>query len=143
MRFMYRRPTSSWSLVAAVLLLAATASPTAQQASFRTFGVADGLTTETVTTLMFDSRGFLWLGTRPGVSRFDGRQFVNYGTEHGLPLQTVNHLMEDRDGSIWESVVAFRAWSSCLTAPRRFIASSGLLACANTFTSASWTSASA
>jgi ligand-binding sensor domain-containing protein len=48
-----------------------------------------------------DSRGFLWIGTRNGLSRFDGIEFVNYFRKDGLPSNFVNNLFEDKNFAIW------------------------------------------
>ena len=50
---------------------------------------------------MTDSRGFLWIGTTTGLSRFDGREFRHYGAADGLPHPSVMALLEDRDGVLW------------------------------------------
>ncbi len=87
-------------LIAAMLAIGSWPA-SAQRPALRTFGVADGLPTDAVSTLLIDSRGFLWVGTRMGVSRFDGARFVNYNTSHGLPGPIVNDILEDRHRRIW------------------------------------------
>ena len=74
-------------LIYAGLLLslgaALTSSPAAASASnylvAQNWGVADGLEQHTVQAIARDSRGFVWVGTLDGLSRFDGRRFRNFG----------------------------------------------------------------
>lgn len=57
----------------------------------------EGLPHSIVYSLLVDSRGFLWAGTRDGLTRYDGYQFKTYWD--GIkPLQV---LTEDRHGNIW------------------------------------------
>ncbi|MGB4848817.1 MAG: two-component regulator propeller domain-containing protein [Saprospiraceae bacterium] len=49
------------------------------------YGFRDGLNTNYVFCLRQDSRGFLWLGTKEGLDRFDGFQFKKYFTEKDNP----------------------------------------------------------
>jgi signal transduction histidine kinase/ligand-binding sensor domain-containing protein len=67
----------------------------------RLFTTADGLASEDAGTIFSDSRGYLWIATNDGLSRFDGRRFVNYGTEDGLPHRAVGDIVEDRRGALW------------------------------------------
>ena len=87
--------------LALATLLGGSIPAIAQRPALRTFGVADGLPSEVVGALLLDSRGFLWVGHRLGVSRFDGTRFVNYGTRDGLPGFIVYDLLEDRAGRLW------------------------------------------
>src|SRR2546423_1771557 len=59
--------------------VAVLATPSAaERLPIKIFTSADGLGSSLVTSLMRDSRGFLWACTRDGLSRFDGSRFVTY-----------------------------------------------------------------
>ncbi len=49
------------------------------------YGRKDGLNNVAVYCLRQDNRGFLWLGTKEGLNRFDGFQFKEYYTERNNP----------------------------------------------------------
>lgn len=46
--------------------------------NFQSFTVDDGLAQNTVTDLIEDHRGFIWIGTADGLNRFDGYTFKHY-----------------------------------------------------------------
>ena len=48
-----------------------------------------------------DSRGYIWIGTRGGLSRFNGETFENILLKDGLPSQYVIRIDEDSQGNIW------------------------------------------
>ena len=52
-----------------------------QEYSFIPYSVEDGLTQTQVHSICSDSLGNLWVGTGGGVSKFDGKSFVNYSKE--------------------------------------------------------------
>ncbi len=60
-----------------------------------------GLVNNSCKNVYRDSRGFLWVGTYKGLSRFDGKQFVNYGIEDGLPGAAITQISEDTLGFIY------------------------------------------
>lgn len=61
----------------------------------------DGLPSHTILDVKQDNDGFIWIATSNGVSRYDGRNFVNYFVEDGLPDNDINQLFIDRDNRIW------------------------------------------
>ncbi len=52
--------------------------------SFNHYTVHDGLLQQQVMAVYQDDRGFLWIGSKRGVSRFDGKEFKNYHQADGL-----------------------------------------------------------
>ena len=69
------------------------------------FTVNDGLSQSHVNTIMQDSRGFIWIGTENGLSRYDGYEFVNYNHQpydtNSLSNNYINAICEDSQGFIW------------------------------------------
>ncbi len=50
---------------------------------------------------MQDSRGFIWISTRNGLSRFDGIEFINYFRKDGLSSNLMQKVVEDLSGKIY------------------------------------------
>jgi ligand-binding sensor domain-containing protein/signal transduction histidine kinase len=63
--------------------------------------VSDGLASATVNVVRQDARGYLWLGTGEGLSRFDGYSFRTFGVDDGLGHPVINDLLEDDGGRLW------------------------------------------
>jgi len=65
--------------------------------------VRDGLSNNAVTVIHQDQLGFLWVGTRDGLNRFDGYQFIPFLNEaSGHPCSgTVFSITETSDGHLW------------------------------------------
>lgn len=72
-----------------------------EQLPLRAYSASDGLAHDQINRIRQDSRGFLWLCTGDGLSRFDGYRFTNYGTHEGLSLARINDLLETRAGVYW------------------------------------------
>ena len=70
----------------------------AEHLPVKTYTVADGLLRDEVNLIKQDSRGFLWLCTAEGVSRFDGYNFTNFTAADGLPDGKVNDFLETNGG---------------------------------------------
>ena len=61
-----------------------------------------GLSYDGISTIMQDSRGFIWIGTYKGLNRYDGNTFKVYGKEElGLDSDFVYSIVEDRQGNLW------------------------------------------
>ncbi len=68
----------------------------AQVLPFSHYTTKDGLLSNVVNCLYQDSRGFIWIGTGEGLSKFDGRTFTNYTPANGYPFSSVSDIIEDR-----------------------------------------------
>lgn len=73
----------------------------AQSYSFRNYNVEDGVSHPFIYDIEQDSKGYLWLATGEGLSKFDGFHFKNYFTNHGLSENFVSTLHQDAQGNLW------------------------------------------
>ena len=86
-----------WQRSGLTHLVYARGTPTMQ-----TYTEADGLAQNSVYVVYQSRDGTVWAGTLSGgVSRFDGRRFVNYTTATGLASDTVTSILETHDGTLW------------------------------------------
>jgi ligand-binding sensor domain-containing protein len=79
--------------------------PVNQPLRFEHLGIPEGLSSSFVTGILQDRQGFIWIGTRDGLNRFDGYSFrtfrydpVNPGS---LASNIVHVLVEDAAGTLW------------------------------------------
>ncbi len=73
----------------------------AEQLPIKSWTSADGLADNGINRIKQDSRGYLWICTNDGLSRFDGYQFTNYTTAQGLPHRSLSNFLEAHDGTFW------------------------------------------
>ncbi len=92
-------PARNWAMPV-LLFLTALILP-ARQPALRVYGLADGLKFPQVFSVFQDTRGFIWAGTSYGLSRYDGRAFINLTTLDGLPHNSVRGFAEDELGLLW------------------------------------------
>jgi signal transduction histidine kinase/ligand-binding sensor domain-containing protein/DNA-binding response OmpR family regulator len=92
------------------LLLAAQPGSSKQYESFsnlqfNTFSTQQGLSQSSVLSITQDPSGFIWMGTKDGLNRFDGYKFRTYKTEqndsNSLSNNEVNFLNSDSLGNIF------------------------------------------
>ncbi len=64
---------------------------------------ADGLPGMTITAILQDKKGYIYIGTYDGLVRFDGVEFVIYNrsTDPKYNFASVRSIFEDSDGNLW------------------------------------------
>lgn len=70
------------------------------------YTIEDGLPSNSVYGATQDKKGFIWIFTEKGVSKYDGYEFKNYGLADGLPSLDVWNLSEDSKGRIWVHAIS-------------------------------------
>lgn len=74
---------------------------------FKQLSLQDGLVQNYVRSIMLDHNGFYWIGTRSGLSRFDGYEFRNYrndaNDENSLSDDMIYYVVEDGNNDLWVS----------------------------------------
>ncbi len=73
----------------------------AQMLPLRNYDTRDGLTQNQVVSSFQDTKGFIWLRTHGGISRFDGFNFKNYTVSNGLASNNLKGMMEDEDEGVF------------------------------------------
>ncbi|HEY9172338.1 MAG TPA: two-component regulator propeller domain-containing protein, partial [Verrucomicrobiae bacterium] len=95
----------------------------------RTWGRAEGLPSEAVTTILQTRDGYLWVGTSAGLVRFDGVRF----TSIRLPMSETNAppritaLCEEASGAVWVGTQGQGLARLTETGSRSFRRNQGLL----------------
>ncbi len=72
---------------------------------FETLSVDDGLPQDTVSAVLQDHQGFLWIGTQAGLARYDGYRYTLFQNDPADPSSLgdnyVTALLEDDQGRLW------------------------------------------
>jgi len=72
---------------------------------FRHYSINEGLIQNSCSSILLDSKGFIWFGTYGGLSKFDGYKFTNYMLHSNDSTSLVNNIIqtmfEDSKGNIW------------------------------------------
>src|SRR5688500_12698515 len=69
---------------------------------FENYQLDNGLSHNTVRTVIQDQKGFMWIGTKGGLNRFDGCYFKNFLIPEERPgANSINVLNEDKKGMLW------------------------------------------
>lgn len=92
-----------WLLTSLLLILSL--ETFSKQYYFRHYRNEDGLSNNTITCGIQDSKGFMWFGTKDGLNFFDGVHFRVFSYSEGVPnciiSNNVSSLKEDSKGNIW------------------------------------------
>lgn len=77
----------------------------AQRYYFEHFQVEQGMSNNTASCVIQDQKGFIWIGTKDGLNRFDGYNFKIFRNEKNDPTSLGNNsvwkLFESSNGTIW------------------------------------------
>jgi len=105
---MYRKTLKQWFIFAitwVVLLLPLSIHAQLNTESMTVLSEKDGLSSENVSALIVDNKGYIWIGTPNGLSRYDGYEFKRYFSN---PIDTtaiqgmlIYDLFEDSKHHIW------------------------------------------
>lgn len=75
------------------------------KASFYHYTTSEGLSSNSVSNIIQDKYGYIWIATWNGLSRFDGYNFYNYptGGASNVPLlhNRILDITEDKNSNIW------------------------------------------
>ncbi|WP_299755822.1 two-component regulator propeller domain-containing protein [uncultured Pontibacter sp.] len=82
-------------------LLLATTAASAQQYNIRSWTLEQGLPQSQVMAIEQDAKGYLWLATRAGLSRFNGIDFRIYTKNNGLSSHNISTLYSDSRHRLW------------------------------------------
>ena len=103
-----------------LIILLSLASTTLQAATyyyFEHYTTYDGLPSNTINCTFQDSYGFVWVGTRDGLCRYDGYNFrlMTDSTPDKLTNLAAMAIAEDEDGMIWFATSGGVGWYDPLT----------------------------
>jgi signal transduction histidine kinase/CheY-like chemotaxis protein/ligand-binding sensor domain-containing protein len=80
-----------------------------QSLKFEHLGKKEGLSQINVGCIIQDSKGFIWIGTRDGINRYDGYNFISYKYDAQDPTSIsssmVADIAEDKEGNIWIATI--------------------------------------
>ncbi|SHN28084.1 two-component regulator propeller domain-containing protein [Mucilaginibacter sp. OK098] len=81
-----------------------------QSLKFEHIGTSEGLSQINVICIMQDSRGFMWIGTRDGLNRYDGYKFIVYNhsfqDDNTISNNQIADIIEDNAGNIWAATLS-------------------------------------
>jgi len=76
-----------------------------QQYIFHHLGLREGLLANEVHATVQDSKGFIWIGSKNGLQRFDGIRFLNFKHREGdttsIPHNNIMRLCFDKKDKLW------------------------------------------
>ena len=103
--YAWLRNTFSLSMRLALAGVAVHRARRAAQPSVRAPRRRTGLTQESVTAVLQDRHGYMWLGTQAGLNRYDGYRMTAFKNDpanaRSLLDNYVHALYEDSNGTIW------------------------------------------
>ena len=81
----------------------------APKLKFKHISTEQGLSNSTIESVYQDKRGFIWLGTRDGLNRYDGYQMVVYRFDpkdtNSISDNYIQYIYEDRNQALWVGTI--------------------------------------
>ena len=101
--FKYYLSIFIWSICCFPFLLCS--AQTKPSINFKNLNTEDGLSSNTIESVIQDKNGFIWLGTENGLNRYDAYQFRTYKNlsqePHSLSNNYINSLFVDSQKQLW------------------------------------------
>ncbi|MBC7391469.1 MAG: response regulator [Opitutaceae bacterium] len=73
--------------------------------NFINLGTNEGLSSNTVNSILKDSYGFMWFGTEDGLNKYDGNQCIIYRNKsndpNSIPSNDIFTIFEDKQRRVW------------------------------------------
>lgn len=94
-----------WRIIFGFILISANLCLAQENIRFERISVNEGLTQSDVKSMVQDNFGFLWIGTRDGLNKYDGAEFRRYVREENdsttLYFNQILDIQVDLSGNIW------------------------------------------
>lgn len=91
--------------VVLVLLLHSIVTGQTNRLRFDKLTAEDGLSSNHISYIFQDKKGFLWISTQDGINRYDGYDFKHFrhlpGNTNSLSDYAAGHIYEDLEGNFW------------------------------------------
>lgn len=75
------------------------------QFHFRHYNIENGISSNNISSILQDQKGFIWIGTDYGLSRFDGNQFTFYQKNNplyaNLHANSIHTICETNTNELW------------------------------------------
>jgi ligand-binding sensor domain-containing protein len=107
---MIRRTKWKVAVCLAVMTQVPAACNAAERYVFDVFDHERGLGNSTVTRIVRDHQGGLWVGTENGLYRYDGYRFLAFTTAEGLASNRITAIHESPGGTLWVGTLEGLSW---------------------------------